>query len=173
MTTTAELTKQLLEYHGCIYEENVVHQLNEYAKKLMKTILDGASNLADMQKRQNITTEDIKFIIHIQNPRIAYEYLQNPTISMNDLIQVASEKNSQQLNDQFKDQTNYDARLPASETNKLLKPNFQVIVKTQPDQIPLVQQQMEIEKNPNKQQQQQQAPKLGRKKMNIEMDEDQ
>ncbi|CAD8047938.1 unnamed protein product [Paramecium primaurelia] len=130
----------------------------------MKTILDGASNLADMQKRQNITTEDIK---------IAYEYLQNPTISTNDLIQVASDKNSQQLNDQFKDQTNYDARLPASETNKLLKPNFQVIVKTQPDQIPLVQQQMEIEKNPNKQQQQQQAPKLGRKKMNIEMDEDQ
>ncbi|CAD8056520.1 unnamed protein product [Paramecium sonneborni] len=164
MTTTAELTKQLLEYHGCIYEENVVHQLNEYAKKLMKTILDGASNLADMQKRQNITTDDIK---------IAYEYLQNPSINTNDLIQLASDKNNQQLNDQPKDQTNYGARLPNGETNKLQKPNFQVIVKTQSDSIPLVQQQMEIEKNPNKQQQQQQAPKLGRKKLNIEMEEDQ
>ncbi|CAD8059440.1 unnamed protein product [Paramecium sonneborni] len=165
MTTTAELIKQLLEYHGCIYEENIVHPPNEYAKQLMVKILDGASNLAEMQKRQNIITEDIK---------IAYEYQQNPTINTNDLILFALEKNNQQLNDQSKDQTNYGARLPAGETHKLLRPNFQVIVKTQPDQIPLVQQQMEIEKNSNKQQQQQQqAPKPGRKKINIEMDYDQ
>jgi hypothetical protein len=49
MASTSQIIKTLLEEQGCAYDDGVIEQLNEYAFRFMKVIVDNASKQVDSQ----------------------------------------------------------------------------------------------------------------------------
>ncbi|KAM3128643.1 hypothetical protein pb186bvf_019272 [Paramecium bursaria] len=157
MTSTSELIKSLLEDHDCVYDDNVVYQLNEYAFRLMKTIINQSSEIADQSKRNNINVDDI---------RMAIDNISNPSVNQQDMIKFQKQKNEQLIKEGFDPAQQYGGIiLTQSDLNKLSKPNYQVITQM-PDN------QDNIEFKPPKQEDLQ-ASKAGRKKIKIVLQNDQ
>jgi histone H3/H4 len=63
MASTTQLIEKLLQEHGAEYDENVVMQLNEYAFRYMKSILQTAEETVSYRaERKCITEDDLKYL---------------------------------------------------------------------------------------------------------------